>query len=74
MRAQILDPKDRTLFTCAARDCVAYNGNGGDLCVKAGARMRVPCCASVNRSLSELCAPPLDPVRVDKVATVAIRQ
>ena len=38
MRAQIIDPADPTLYDCSARDCIPYNGNGGDICVKVLAR------------------------------------
>ncbi len=33
-RPQIIDPTDPTLYDCATHDCVPYNGNGGDICLK----------------------------------------
>jgi hypothetical protein len=60
---------DPTLYYCAEHNCVDYNGNGGDICVKSGAKMRLPCCDSVNHSLYTLCAGGLDRAKVAKVNT-----
>ena len=64
---QILDPNDPTLYDCAGSSpCNEYNGNGGDLCTKAGSKMFLPCCSSIATALSMLCSG-VDPTKVASV-------
>ena len=72
---QILDPSDPTLYDCSGSSppaCLEYNGNGGDLCLKAGASLKQPCCSSVASALQTLCVQPLNQANYQSVCTTLV--